>query len=78
MPLAALGPVLGQLTLVGTAQWADGSGAAHLWQLLIAVQVPIIAFFAIRSLPRQPKQTLLVLALQITAVLPACAPMVRV
>jgi hypothetical protein len=74
MSLVALGLVLGQLALVGTARQADEGAAAHLWQLLIAVQLPIIAFFALRSLPRQPKHALLVLTLQIMAVLAACAP----
>jgi hypothetical protein len=40
----------------------------------MAAQVPIVAFFAIKWLPRSPKQALLVLALQAGAVLAALAP----
>ena len=37
-------------------------------------QVPILAYFVIRWLPRVPRQTLFVLALQIGAALAALAP----
>ena len=47
---------------------------AHLWQLLMAGQLPIIAYFAIQWLPRSPKQAALVLALQLAAGLAAAAP----
>lgn len=74
MSLVALALVLGHIALFGVVHEADEGAAAHLWQLLMAVQVPIIAYFAIRHLPQKPKQALLVLALQIVAVLLACAP----
>lgn len=74
MSLVALALVLGQIVLVGTARQADEGTAAHLWQILIVVQLPIIAFFAIRHLPQQPKQALLVLAVQLVAGLAACVP----
>ena len=74
MSLAALGLVLGHTAMFGSAREADEGTAAHLWQLLMAGQIPIIAFFAITSLPRAPKQTLLVLALQLAAGLAAAAP----
>jgi hypothetical protein len=47
---------------------------AHLWQILMAGQLPIIGFFAIKWLPRAPKPTLYVLALQAGAVLASMAP----
>ncbi len=74
MSLGGLAVVLGQIVLVGVARQADEGTAAHLWQLLMATQVPIVAFFAIKYLPRQPKPALLILALQVMAVLAACAP----
>lgn len=74
MSVAALAVVIGYIARSGTARQADEGLAAHLWQLLMAAQLPIIAFFAIIYLPQKPKQAVLVLALQIVAVLGACAP----
>ena len=74
MSCAALAIVLGQIVLVGVARQADEGTAAHLWQLLMAGQLPVILFFAVTWLPRRPRQTLLVLALQAGAALAALAP----
>lgn len=74
MSIAALGLVLGHIAIFGTARQADEGAAAHLWQLLIAGQIPVIAFFAIKWLPRTPGQALLVLGLQAAAVLAAALP----
>lgn len=74
MSLGALGLVLGQIALVGVARQADEGTAAYLWQVLMAAQAPIVAFFAVKYLPRQPKPASLILALQVIAVLAACAP----
>lgn len=48
---------------------ADEGTDAHLWQLLMVGQLPVLAFFAKRWLPRAPRETLKVLALQAGAVL---------
>ncbi len=74
MSVAALGLILGHVALVGTARQADEGAEAHLWQLLMAGQLPIIVFFAVRYFPRTQRQTLLVLALQASAALAAVAP----
>jgi hypothetical protein len=74
MSLAALSLVLGHTALFGAAREADEGTAAHLWQILMAGQIPVIAFFAIRWLPRAPRQALIVLALQCIAGLAAAAP----
>jgi hypothetical protein len=74
MSLVALTLVLGHVALFGVVHEADEGTAAHIWQILMAVQVPIIAFFAIKYVPQKPKQALLILALQIVAALTACAP----
>ena len=74
MSLAALAIVLGHIALFGVTREADEGAAAHLWQLLMAGQLPIVAFFAIKWLPRRPSQALLVLALQAGAALAALAP----
>jgi hypothetical protein len=57
----------------GTPQ-ADEGAAAHVFQLLLVVQLPIVAFFAIKWLPRDPRHALYVLALQAAAGLAALAP----
>ena len=72
--LAALALVLSYVAILGVVHETDEGTVAHIWQLLMVVQVPIIAFFAIKYVPQKPKQALLVLALQILAVLAACAP----
>ena len=74
MSVAALAVVLGYVAMFGTARRPDEGTAAHLWQLLMAGQVPIVAFFAIRWLPQAPKEALLVLALQLCAGFAATAP----
>ena len=74
MSMAALTIVLAHLISSGAARQADEGTAAHLWQLLMAAQVPIVAFFAIRWLPQSPQSALPVLALQAIAALAALAP----
>ena len=74
MSFAALSLVLGHVAFFGVAREADEGTAAHLWQLLMAGQIPVIAFFAVMWLPRAPRQALLVLALQAVAGLAAAAP----
>jgi hypothetical protein len=73
MSFAALA-VLALSAMFGVAREADEGAAAHLWQILMAAQIPIMAFFAIKWLPRTPRQALLVLALQVGAALAALAP----
>jgi hypothetical protein len=74
MSVAALALVLGHVAVFGVQREADEGTAAHLWQLLMAGQVPIIAFFAVSSVPRAPRPALLVLGLQVVAALAAAAP----
>lgn len=74
MSSAALALVLGHVAIFGVAHEADEGTAAHIWQILMAAQAPIVALFAIKWLPRTPKQALLVLALQAGAALAALAP----
>jgi hypothetical protein len=74
MSLGALSLVLGHIAISGPAREADEGTAAHLWQLLMAGQLPVIAFFAIKWLPRNPGQALLILVLQAAAGLAAAAP----
>jgi hypothetical protein len=74
MSLAALATVLIHVARFGVAREADEGTAAHLWQILMAGQLPIIALFAIKWLPKNPKPALAVLALQAVAGLAALAP----
>jgi hypothetical protein len=74
MSLAALAIVLIHLARFGAAREADEGTSAHLFQLLMAAQVPIVAFFAIKWLPQAPGPALQILALQAGAVLAALAP----
>jgi hypothetical protein len=74
MSLANVIMVLGTVAVFGVVREADEGTAAHIFQLLMTAQVPIVAFFAIKWLPRSPRQALQVLALQVGAALAALAP----
>lgn len=41
----------------GLVREPDEGAIAHIWQLLMAGQLPVLAFFAIKWLPRAPRQT---------------------
>ena len=74
MSITALGLVLGYAAIFGVARQADEGAVAHLWQLLIAGQLPFAMYFAIKLLPNQPRKGLQVLALQLVAVIAAMFP----
>jgi len=74
MSLCALATVLIFLGMHGPAAQADEGSAAHIWQLLMAGQLPIVLFFAIKWIPRSPRHAVLILALQLAAALAALAP----
>jgi len=74
MSLAALALVAAQLVRYGSAPQADEGATAHLWQLLMAAQLPILLVFAMKWLPQAPKQALSVLALQAGVGIAALAP----
>ena len=74
MSLIALGIVIGYAVLFGTARQADEGTAAHLWQILMAGQLPLVAFFAIKWLPKAPREGTMVLAMQFVAALSAAFP----
>lgn len=74
MSVAAMLTVLSHVAIFGAAREVDEGGAAHLWQLLMAGQLPFIAFYVLRWLPREPKRAVQVLALQAGAALAATAP----
>jgi hypothetical protein len=75
MSVTALLLVIGPIPFYGIPVREPDEGAiAHLWQILMAGQLPVLAFFAITWLRRAPRQALGVLAVQAGAVLAAMAP----
>ncbi|MGB8261217.1 MAG: hypothetical protein WCE75_12730 [Terracidiphilus sp.] len=74
MSLTALAVVLGHIALYGAAREADEGAAAHIWQLLMAGQLPVMLYFCAKWLPRARRQALAVLALAAFAALAAIAP----
>lgn len=52
----------------------DEGAAAHIWQLLMVLQVFLIIAFAIVYFPQKPKQALNVLLVQIAFVIAAAFP----
>jgi len=75
MSLAALAVVLGSLVASsGVVRERDEGASAHIWQLLMTGQLPILAYFVIRWLPRAPRPALRVLSLQIALALAALVP----
>ena len=73
MSLTALAVVLGHAAIYGIVHEADEGAAAHIWQLLMAGQLPVVAIFAIKWLPRDPRRTLRGLAVQAGGVMASCA-----
>jgi len=74
MSASALAIVIGYAIIFGTARQADEGTAAHLWQLLMAGQIPVITWFVVKWLPAEPRRAGGVLALQLAAALAAMAP----
>jgi hypothetical protein len=74
MSLAAVALVLGHVAVFGVDREADEGTAAHIWQLLMAAQVPVIAFFAIKWLPKATKPALQVIVLQAAGIVAALVP----
>ena len=76
MSLGALAMLVWYVAAHGVVHQPDEGAQAHLWQLLVAGQVPLVAYFAISWLPRARRPALVVLALQAAALmLLAVAPL---
>lgn len=63
MSLGALGLVLAHAAVFGITHETDEGAAAHTWQILMAAQLPFVAYFVFRWLPQQTWEALQVLAL---------------
>ena len=76
MSVGALAMVVWYVALHGVVRQADEGTQAHLWQLLVAGQLPLVAYFAVTWIPRAPRAALIVLGVQAAAVmLLAIAPL---
>jgi len=74
MSLGALATVLLYLAMNGPAPQADEGAAAHIWQVLMAAQLPIVGFFAIKWVPESPRRAVPILVLQVIAAVAAALP----
>ena len=74
LSLAASMVLVGHIAIYGAAREADEGAAAHLWQVLMAAQVPVSGFFLVKWLPRAPRPAWSILALQVGAAVAALAP----
>lgn len=59
--------------MYGIVEEADEGTPAHIFQLLMAAQVPLIGYFIVRWLPEEPAGGARVLALQFAAAVAAFA-----
>lgn len=71
MSLIALALLLGHVAIYGIVHETDEGTPAHIFQLLMTAQVPIIGFFVIKWLPQMPESALPVLAMQAAAAVAA-------
>ena len=74
MSLTALSAVIFHILVHGISRQVDEGAVAHIWQILMAGQLPLLALFAIKWLPRAPGYSLCVLATQAGAALASIAP----
>jgi hypothetical protein len=74
MSLVALTVVIVSVGTSSVVHQTDEGAAAHIWQLLMCGQIPILLLFAAKWLPRAPRQTVCLLVLQAGAALAAMAP----
>jgi hypothetical protein len=63
MSLAALTLVLGHAAVYGVVHEVDEGTAAHVWQILMAAQLPIVAYFLLKWLPGRLRESLQILLL---------------
>src|SRR5947208_10917500 len=67
MSVAALAVVLVAIAIFGAHRQADEGAAAHIWQVLMAGQIPLLAWFAGRWLRQDFRHAVPILGLQIAA-----------
>lgn len=65
MSLAALTLILSHAAIFGIVHNRDEGAPARIFQLIMVAQLPIVAYFAFKWLPKRPAPALIVLALQL-------------
>jgi hypothetical protein len=73
MSAVVLSFIFAHIAAYGTLQQPDEGAGAHLFQILMPAQLPIIAFFAFSWLPRNRRDAARVLAAQCAAAFAAVA-----
>ena len=68
LSVAALAAFVASLVIGNPAREPDEGTGAHLWQLLMAAQLPLAVLFGITWLPVAPRAAGLVFALQAVAI----------
>ena len=69
IPLIFFAYLVIYITVFGIVREEDEGTPAHLFQLLLVLEPFMVGFFAVKWFTRAPKQTLLILVLQIAAAL---------
>jgi hypothetical protein len=68
--------IASHVAVYGIVHQADEETAARIFQIMMLIQLPIGAFFLFKWLPKQPKEALLILALQAILWLAAVASVI--
>jgi hypothetical protein len=74
MSAGALAVIAGHVLTSGIAPQADEGTAAHLWQLLMAGQLPLVGWFALRWVPEGGRRAIAVSAIHVGAIAVALFP----
>ncbi len=74
MSLLAMSAVLEYAVRFGTAPQSDEGTAAHVWQLMMGCQLPIVVYFAMRWVPRYGRRAAGVTAAHFVAAFAAAFP----
>jgi len=64
MSFAALTLVIANNLIFGIVHETDEGTSAHIFQILMIAQLPIIVYFAFKWLQKNPKQTIIVIVMQ--------------
>jgi hypothetical protein len=73
MSCGAFALVVYVLATVGVTHPPDEGAPARVFQLLLLLQAPVVAMFALKWLPRRPRPALVILLLQLGAAVAAVA-----
>ena len=74
MSIIAVFLLLLQLATNGFRPEIDEGAIAHVWQLLVVTQIPVIVFFAFRWVRRAPREALTIMVMQGLALASAAVP----